>query len=66
MGETVCIPKEEYYFLKKCEEVLYEDVEEQFSESFIKKIKKAQNQIKLGEAKTFISDEEMDSYFESL
>lgn len=66
MGETISIPKEEYDFLKKCEEVLYEDIEEQFSDSFIKKVKMAQSQLKNGKGKTITTDEEMDRYFEAL
>lgn len=66
MGETVSIPREEYDFLKRCEEVLYEDIEEQFSESFIKKVKMAQSQLKRGQGKTIMGDEEMNRYFEAL
>lgn len=66
MGETVSIPKEEYEFLKKCEEVLYEDSEEKFSESFIRKVKKAQKQLEQGKGKTCKDDKEMEEYLNSL
>lgn len=66
MGETVCIPKEEYVFLKRCEEVIELESDEDFSPKLLKKLKGAEKDIKEGKGKIFKSAKEVEEYFKSM
>lgn len=65
MGEDVTIPKEEYEFLVKCKEILSIESDEDFTPEFLKKLKRAEEEIKAGKGVVLKSREEVAKYLKS-
>ncbi|MFO8015566.1 MAG: hypothetical protein R6U32_00530 [Candidatus Woesearchaeota archaeon] len=66
MGETVSIPKEEYEFLKKCEEVVKLESDDDLSPELLKRLEKAERDIKEGKGKKFSSAKEVEEYLKAM
>lgn len=63
-SNTITIPKEEYELLLKCKRIVDSDFEEEFSEEFIKAIRKSEEDYKRGDFLRFKSAKEAKKYFD--
>lgn len=64
--ETVCIPRERYEYLLKCERLVDMEFEEKFSEEFIAEVKESEEAYRRGEYNEVKKREEREKLFESL
>lgn len=65
MSEEITIPKKEYEFLVKCKEILSIESDEDFKPEFLKKLEKAEKEIKAGKGTVLTSREEVAKYLKS-
>ena len=64
--ETVCIPRERYEYLLKCERLVAMGFEEKFSNEFIAEVKDGEEAYERGEYIEVENSEEREKLFESL
>ena len=64
--ETVCIPRERYEYLIKCERLVDREFEEKFSDEFIAAVKESEEAYRSGEYIDVKDREEREKLFESL
>ncbi|MCK5040287.1 MAG: hypothetical protein KAR87_04940 [Candidatus Aenigmarchaeota archaeon] len=64
--ETVCIPRERYNYLTKCEHLVDMEFEEKFSDEFVAEVKESQKAYERGEFVEVNNEEERKKLFESL
>ena len=64
--ETVCIPRERYEYLVKCERLVAMEFEEKFSDEFIAEVKESEEAYERGEYIEVENREEREKLFESL
>ncbi len=66
MSETICIPKERYEYLVKCERLVDMEFEEKFSREFIDEVKESEEAYKRGDFIKVKNSEERKKTFDSL
>lgn len=66
MSETVCIPKERYEYLVKCERLVDMEFEEKFSKEFIDEVKESEDAYTRGDFIKVKNREERKKTFDSL
>ncbi len=66
MSETICIPKERYEYLVKCERLVDMEFEEKFSREFIDEVKESEEAYKSGDFIKVRNSEERKKTFDSL
>ena len=66
MGSTICIPKERYEYLVKCERLVDMEFEETFSKQFIKEVQESEESYKKGEFIRVKTSKERKKLFDSL
>ena len=66
MVETICIPKERYEFLVKCERLVDLEFEEKFSKQFIEDVRKSEDAYKKGEFARVKDSKDRKKLFESM
>ncbi len=64
--ETVCIPRERYEYLVKCERLVAMEFEEKFSDEFVAEVKESEEAYGRGEYSEVKNREEREKLFESL
>ena len=64
--ENVCISRERYEYLIKCERLVDMEFEEKFSDEFIAEVKESEEAYRRGEYIEVKDKEERDKLFESL
>ncbi len=64
--ETICIPRERYEYLTRCERLVDMEFEEKFSKEFIAEVKESEEAYKKGKYVEVSDKEERKKLFESL
>ena len=64
--ETICITKERYEYLTKCERLVDMEFEENFSKTFVVEVRESEEAYKKGEYKEVKSKKERKKLFDSL
>ncbi len=66
MAETVSVPREEYELLLKCRRIVESDFEEEFSEEFIRAIRRSRRAYREGRYRVALNAEERGRIFREL
>ncbi len=66
MSETICIPKERYEYLVKCERLVDMEFEEKFSKDFIDEVRESEEAYKSGDFIKVRNSVERKKTFDSL
>lgn len=66
MDDSVCIPRDRYEFLLKCEKIVDSEFNEDFSKEFISMVKESESEYKTGKFKRFDSIHKAKDYLDSL
>lgn len=66
MTQTITIPIGEYKLLVRCKHIVEADFEENFTEDFIQKIKRIEEDIRAGKKISFKNRADMDKHLEAM
>jgi hypothetical protein len=66
MSSTICIPRERYEHLIKCEKIVDSEFTEKFSEDFIRSVKESQAEYEKGDYTKIKDKKHRDKIFDEL